>query len=161
MDVETRLASVDAALADADAALTTSLGSHQETTRVRLWRGQVLVDWEPDPTAGGCLLRPELVRRLVVLHAHVDLADTGVLRIAAPGRIVAVLSAAHADLVKRLGGARRVELRAQLRFDGDTYLGGQETYFVVEHGQRVPLLRLSAEVRVRPASPAARRGSSV
>jgi hypothetical protein len=161
MDLETRLASVEAALANADAALTTSLGSHQETTSVRLWRGQVLVDWEPDTSAGGCLLRPELLRRLVALHAQVDLSDANMLRIAAPGRIVAVLSAEHADLVRRLGGERKVELRAQLRFKHDHYVGGQETYFVLERGQRVPLLRLtvSLQQRAMPAPAASPRKS--
>ena len=41
-----------------------------KSTAARLWRSQVLVDWEPDPQAGGCLLRPDLLRRLVALHAR-------------------------------------------------------------------------------------------
>jgi hypothetical protein len=156
MDVAAGLASVEAALADADASLSTDLGGHRETTVARLWRGQVLVDWEPDRTAGGCLLRPDLLRRLVALHAQID-TEPDVLRIIAPGRVMAALSPEHADLVSRLGGARRVELRATLRFDGDRYLGGHETYFLIERGQRVALVRLTAEVRTRSAP--ARTGS--
>jgi hypothetical protein len=151
MEVTAGLASVEAALGDGDANLSTDLGGHRETTTARLWRGQVLVDWEPDRTAGGCLLRPDLLRRLVALHAQVD-AEAETLRITAPGRVVASLSPEHADLVARLGGVRRVELRAVLRFDKDTYLGGQETYYLVERGQRIALLRLTAEVHRRTES---------
>src|SRR5579859_2112828 len=114
MDTEAWLGDVAAALADADADLATDLGGHHEITSARLWRNQVLVDWEPDPQAGGCLLRPDLVRRLVALHARIEQVADG-LRISAPGRIVAGLSAEHADLVTRLGGARRVEMRLTLR----------------------------------------------
>jgi hypothetical protein len=124
-----------------------------------LWRGQVLVDWEPDETAGDCLLRPHLLRRLIALHADVDLAESDVVRLTANGRVVAALSAEHADLVRRLGGAPRVELRAALRFDADRYAGGQETYYLVERGQRVPLLRVNAQVRARPAGEALPRTS--
>lgn len=157
MDVEACLASVEAAVADSVAELATDLGGHHELTSARLWRGQVLVDWEPDAQAGGCLLRPALLRRLIALHADVD-HDGDVLRIRAPGRVVAGLSAEHADLVGRLGGARRVELRAVLRFEGAVYRGGDETYYVIDRGQRQGLLRLSADVRprtegVREASP--------
>jgi hypothetical protein len=148
MDLEARLASVEAALADADADLSTDLGGHHELTSARLWRGQVLVDWEPDSQAGGCLLRLALLRRLVALHADVQDED-GVLRIGAPGRIVAGLSAEHADLVTRLGGARRVQLLATLRFEGVVYRGGDETYYLIERGQRQALLRVSADVRPR------------
>ena len=152
MDVEACLASVEAALADADADLSTDLGSHHELTSARLWRGQVLVDWEPDPQAGGCLLRPALLRRLIALHADVEF-DDDVLRISAPGRVVAGLSPEHADLVARLGGARRVELRAALRFEGSVYRGGDETYYLVERGQRQGLVRVSADVRPRLGRP--------
>jgi hypothetical protein len=144
------LASVEATLGDADADLTTDLGGHQEITTARLWRGQVLVDWEPDPSAGGSLLRADLLRRLVALHAQVE-ADGDTLRIVAPGRVVAGLSAEHADLVTRLGGARRVELRATLRFEGGAYRGGRETYVLIERGHRVPLLQIIADVRPRVA----------
>jgi hypothetical protein len=148
MDVEACLDSVEVALVDADADLSIDLGGHNELTSARLWRGQVLVDWEPDSQAGGCLLRPALLRRLIALHADVEHIDA-VLRISAPGRIVAGLSAEHADLVARLGGARRVELRATLRFEGLMYRGGDETYYLVERGQRQALLRVSANVRPR------------
>ncbi len=156
MDIESRLASVEAALADGDADLSTDLGGHHELTSARLWRGQVLVDWEPDVQAGGCLLRPAMLRRLIALHASIEL-EGDVLRISAPGRIVAGLSAEHADLVGRLGGARRVELRAALQFEGGAYRGGNETYYLVERGQRQSLLRLSADVRLRKGQP--REGS--
>ena len=147
---------VEAALANADAELSTDLGGHLENTTARLWRGQVLVDWEPDPSAGGCLLRAELLRRLVDLNAHVEL-DGDQVRIVAPGRIVAGLSPEHAGLVTRLGGARRVELRDVLGFDNQGYRGGQETYYLVERGRRVPLLRVIA--RVRPRAPESGAGS--
>src|SRR5205085_12052110 len=98
--------------------------------------------------AGGCLLRPALLRRLVALHAVVEQQDDAV-RIGAPGRVVAGLSAEHADLVARLGGARRVELRATLRFDGSVYRGGDETYYLVGRGQRQAPLRVSADARPR------------
>jgi hypothetical protein len=139
---------VDAALLDSEATLSTDVGGHHELTNVRLWRGQVLVDWEPDAQAGGCLLRPALLRRLIALQASVTrAADTLVL--AAPGRVVASLSPTHADLVRRLGGARRVELRVTLNFEGDQYRGGDETYYVRERGRQATLLRLGAEVRSR------------
>jgi hypothetical protein len=152
VDVESRLAHVEATLADADAELATDLGGHHEVTRARLWRGQVLVEWEPDAQAGGCLLRPAMLRRMIALHAHVD-NEPDVLRISAPGRVVAALSAEHADLVARLGGARRVELRTTLRFERDVYRGGDETYYLVERAQRRGLLRLSADVRPRTGLP--------
>jgi hypothetical protein len=160
MEVGACLTSVEAAVADADVALTTELGGHQEVTRARVWHGQVLVDWEPDATAGGCLVRPDLLRRLIALHAQVSLDadgdDAGSLLIVAPGRIVAALSPEHARLVARLGGARRLELQACLRFDrAQQYRGGRETYYLLERGQRVSLLELSAAVSPR-TSPAPR-----
>jgi hypothetical protein len=158
MDPEAWLASVEAAMADADADLSTDLGNHHEVTTARLWRHQVLVDWEPDPQAGGCLLRPDLLRRLIALHARVEQTPEGV-NITAPGRVVAALSAEHADLVARLGGARRVEMQATLRFEAEQYRGGQETYALVERGRRVTLLRLTANVRPRPVRAASRRTS--
>jgi hypothetical protein len=45
-----------------------------------------------------------------------------------------------------------VELVAQLEFSGDVYVGGEETYYVVERGHRVPLLRLTATLRRRTAT---------
>jgi hypothetical protein len=158
MDLEGWLGRVEAALADADAELSTDLGGNHDVTRARLWRNQVLVDWEPDSQAGGCLLRPELVRRLVTLKARVEQVADGI-SISAPGRVVAALSAEHADLVARLGGARRVEMRATLRFEADVYRGGHETYYLVERGQHLPLLRLTADVRPRQVRAASRRTS--
>ena len=148
MDVGACLASVETAVQDADADLATDLGDHHELTSARLWRGQVLVDWEPDPRAGGCLVRPALLRRLLTLHATVSSLQDG-LTFRASGRVVAGLSPEHADLVRRLGGARVVELQLKLRFVEGQYVGGDETYVIVERGARVPLLRLSADVRSR------------
>jgi hypothetical protein len=159
IDVQGRLESVEHALVDGDAELTTELGDHHELTRARVWGGRVLVDWEPDSMAGGSLLRPDLLRRLVALHAAVeDLPRDATLRLVASGRIVAGLTREHAELVSRLGGARRVEMRTDLRFEGEKYLGGQETYYLIERGQRLPLLRIRAVVssrvnRVDKASP--------
>ena len=156
--IEACLVNIEAAMADADADLSTDLGGTHEVTPARLWRNPVLVDWEPEPQAGGCLLRPALLRRLVALHAPVEWrADT--LHITAPGRVVASLSADHADLVARLGGARRVEMRATLHFAGEVYRGGEEVYYLVERGQRVALLRLTADVR-RDASRTGRARTS-
>src|SRR6516165_10208665 len=108
-DVPTALATVEAALLDADARLSTDLGDRREVTTARLWRGQVLVDWEADAQAGDCLLRIELLRQLVELRAHTRFAGNELV-VQAPGRIVAALSPEHAALVRRLGGARRVEM---------------------------------------------------
>jgi hypothetical protein len=134
-------------LQDADARLTTDLGGQQEVTQARLWHGQVLVDWDPDPRAGDCLFRPDLLREL---RATITTHDQDI-RMEAKGHAVAALSAEHAALVRRLGGARRIALTLTLRFQGNTYLGGDETYWLVERGQRSPLLRLSAEVQLRQA----------
>ena len=150
MEVESCLAGVELALEDGDATLSIQLGDHHETASVRLWRGQVLVDWEPDVQAGGCLLRVALLRRLIALHAHVSLFDAA-MTLRAAGRVVAGLSAAHADLVRRLGGARRVELLVRLEFTDGVYTGGAEAYHVVDRGQRVPLVSVHANVRVRSA----------
>ena len=148
LKLEACLARLDAALLDADATLCTDLGGQQELTNVRLWRGQVLIDWEPDAQAGGCLLRAALVRRLVTLDARVEFVAED-LFVEASGRIVAALSPDHAALVRQLGGARRVQLTARLRFvDGD-YRGGEETYFLAERGRRIPLVRLTAAVSLR------------
>jgi hypothetical protein len=150
-DIESALARVEAALADADARLSMDLGDRHEVTTARLWGGQVLVDWEADAHAGDCLLRVELLRQLVGLHAQARfLADD--LLIQAPGRSVAALSRQHAALVRRLGGARRVEMTLHLRFVDEAYVGGEEVYSLVDRdrgSRRVPLLRLSAEVTIR------------
>lgn len=139
---------IEAALLDADATISTGLGDHQDLTSARLWRGQVLVDWEPDQRAGGCLLRPALLRRLIALHAHVDACADG-FAVIAPGRVLSALSTDHADLVRRLGGPRHVEFVAHLRFDQEDYVGGDETYWLLARGQRTPLLRLTVVIRLR------------
>jgi hypothetical protein len=152
-DVEGCLLGVEAVLDDADVTLSTDVGGHREVTSARLWRGQVLVDWEPDAQAGGCLLRPGLLRRLIALHADVRHSADGML-LRASGRVVAALSSEHADLVRRLGGPRRVELEVRLGFADGHYRGGTETYTVLERGTAAVLLRLEADVRLRSARPA-------
>ena len=146
--VQSLLERVEAALEDADATISTGLGDHQESTTARLWRGQVLVDWEADPRAGGCLLRPALLRRLIALNARVD-SSADRLSLVAPGRVLAALSADHADLVRRLGGPRRLEFELRLHFAEHKYIGGDEIYWLLEGGHRSPLLRLSVELRLR------------
>ena len=139
---------IEAALEDADATISTGLGDHQESTTARLWQGQVLVDWEPDARAGGCLLRPALLRRLVALHARVD-SRPNRLSVIAPGRILEALSPDHADLVRRLGGPRRLEIEIRLQFAEGDYLGGDETYWLVDATHRHPLLQLNVRLQVR------------
>ncbi|HET6317853.1 MAG TPA: hypothetical protein VFG86_15475 [Chloroflexota bacterium] len=151
MELTTALLAMEAALADADALLVTVLGGQHEEARVRVWRGQVLVDWEPDDQAGGCMLRPTLVRRLVALHAHVEVTAAQV-RLRASGNILAALSPTHEQLVRRLGGARKVELRARLQFADGRYLGGEEVYAVLERGRRVDVLVLRAALSSRVAT---------
>ena len=68
------------------------------------------------------------------------------------GRIVAGLSEEHAELVRQLGGARRLALRATLRVADGVYQGGEEVYEVIQRGVHAPLLRLQVRV-ARPASP--------
>src|SRR5579864_1878514 len=131
---------------DADAELATDLGGRREVTAARLWQGQVLVDWQPDEQAGDCLLRPELLSKLL---PHVISESRDEVTIKAPGRVVAALSAQHADLVRHLGGARRIQLLMRLRFNDGTYVGGEEAYSVVTAGRPTELLRLSAQVRLR------------
>ncbi len=137
---------------DGDAVLTTDLGGDHTTTQVRLWRGQTLVDWEPDPAVGDCLFRPELLRRLVQLQASL-LTRGDAITIEAPGPIVTSLSPEHAALVRQLGGARRVQLSLRLRFKDSAYTGGTETFYVLRGGRRLPLMQLNAEVTARAASP--------
>ena len=140
------LARVEAATLDSEVELTTQLGGQRELAHARLWRGQVLIDWEVDDQAGGCLVRPELLRRLVALGAQVQTMRDSV-QLRASGRALAALSAQHADLVRRLGGAERVEMRATLRFAGEQYRGGEELYAVGGGPRAQPLLRLMATVR--------------
>jgi len=147
-------------LADARAELTTDIGGHREMATARVWRGDVLVDWERDEAAGGCLLRPDLVRRLVALNASLAERSDEV-SITAGARIVAALSRRHAGLAAEIGPT--AVLRLRLRFDGPHghYLGGDETYELTT--RRSPsanrpgvILRLSARVHpatARPESP--------
>lgn len=142
------LEAVAAALEDADAQLLTDLGGSREVTSARLWRGQVLVDWQPDLQAGGSLLRVDLLRALVASGAKTSVTTNEVI-LEVPGRLVAALSENHAQLVRRLGGARRVSLSVRLRFAQDQYVGGQETYALVAQRRASPLLQVTADVRVR------------
>jgi hypothetical protein len=154
------LALVERDLDDADATITLHVGGQTEVTRVRLWHGEVRVAWEPDPNAGGCLLRPALLRRLVALHAEVASSARGV-RLRAPGRILVSLSAEHADLVQRLGGPSHVVLQVLLRFTDGRYVGGEEAYFVTERGARAALMRLTVEVRSRSVATNLARGEVI
>lgn len=142
------LETIEAALDDADAQLVTDLGGRREVTSARLWRGQVLVDWQRDQQAGGCLLRVDLLRALVAARARTSVSANDV-TLEVPGRLVAALSEHHAHLVQQLGGARRVTLTIQLRFADGQYVGGQETYALVAQRRASPLLQLTADVRVR------------
>lgn len=152
VDVERALSLMTTAAMNADVRLHTAVGVHNEVSQVRLWRGQVLVDWEPDEDAGGCLVRPRLVERLVALHATVRSGASDHLTIVASGRIVSALTPEHAALVTHLGGARRVELELDLTFEGDRYTGGAETYRLAERGRRAPLIRIVAQVHQRAAT---------
>jgi hypothetical protein len=140
------LACVEAAVADGDVELTTVLGGQREFSQARLWRGQVLVDWEPDAQAGGCLIRPGVLRRLVALGAHVRTAYERV-ELRASGRVLTALSSEHAELTQQLGGAERCEMRVTLRFARDRYIGGEEMYAVLDGRRSQSLLRLTANVR--------------
>jgi hypothetical protein len=144
---------MERALDDGQADLTTRLGAHREHARARLWQGQVLVDWEADEVAGGCLLRPALVRRLLALHATLEAGSAHSIGLRADGRIVCALSPRHAQFAERLGPLP--ELRLRLRFEGPhgAYSGGEETYRV---GGSV-LLRVTAQVC--PAPPGSARTS--
>jgi hypothetical protein len=150
--VESYLAAMEAAVADADATLSTDIGGERTDTKVRLWRNQALVDWEPDPAVGDCLFRPALLRRLIELHASVrELAN--VVIVEAPGRVLASLSPEHAALVQQMGGARRVHMTVRLCFADGVYTGGTETFAVSDRGRRVPLMQLTARVASPHTSP--------
>jgi len=151
------LRAVESALDDADAQLTTDLGGRHELTSARLWHGDVLVDWQPDPLAGDCLLHVGLLRQLLALGARVT-HDTHDVVISAPGRAVAALSEHHASLVRQLGGARRIALTIRLQFVGDKYIGGEEAFSLATGRRPSALLRLSVDVQIR-ASKASPRTS--
>ena len=137
-------------MANGAADLTTTLGGASDTTTARLWKGEVRIDWEPDDEAGGCLLRPALVRRLLSLTARVDVGDDEV-RIRAPARTVAALSPHHAQMLEHLG--QQPDLTVTLRFDTGhgRYLGGVESYVAGRGRRTAVLLRLTAVIRERAA----------
>jgi hypothetical protein len=159
MDVAAALAAMHSTLADADVELVTVLGGHREITQARLWHGTVLVDWEPDDQAGGALLRPELMQRLIALHAEIMTSSKLELRLRASGRVVAALSDAHRELVTQLGGPSRVELRTRLRFSSGVYQGGDERYAVLDAGRRLEVLALTVQVSPRTSQAAPPRTS--
>ena len=153
------LARMEQALDNADAELTTRLGVHHEQASARVWHGQVLVDWQADDAAGGCLLRPALVRRLLALHARVEGEGRPWVDVRAHGSMVTALSQRHAQLAARLG--RTPELRLRLRFDGPggAYTGGDETYRAGPGERGEVFLHLTARVRPRSAPPGSERTS--
>lgn len=151
VELERVLSLMRTAVMNADVHLQTAVGVHTEVSQVRLWRGQVLVDWEADEDAGGCLVRPDLVERLAALHATVRADAADHLTIVASGRVVSALTPRHAGLVTHLGGARRVELDLVLAIADDRYTGGTETYSLVERGRRAPLIRMVAQIAQRAA----------
>jgi hypothetical protein len=151
---------MEEALVGATAELRFEMGGHQEVTQARLARGQVLVDWERDDAAGGCLLRPALVRRLLLLNARVHTEGCDVVVQAEP-RVIQSLSQQHARLMAGLQPPPSLCLR--LRFDGPAgaYTGGEERYEAPSRSGRraraAPvMLRLTARLlpaQSRPASP--------
>jgi hypothetical protein len=116
------------------------------------------VDWEPDAQAGDCLLRVALLRQLIDLRAHVS-SRYGDVTLDAPGRVVSALSDEHAAIVRRLGGSRRIALSIRLHFTDGAYVGGEETYALVDKGRPNPLLRLTAQITVRTPRTASPRTS--
>lgn len=136
-----------AALGDADVRLVVEMGGLREVTEARAWQGQVLVEWERDEDAGGCLLRPELVRRLALLGARVTEDGPLGLRVRAAPRVVASLSPRHAGLAAQLGRAPALDLTLHADAKGH-YTGGTEMYHA-EGARSTPLLRLDAAVRRR------------
>lgn len=138
VDIEPWLARMEAALANGVAHLTLEMGGYRESTDARLWQGSVLVDWERDEAAGGCLLRPALARRLIALGARAIAqpaagdGQAATLTIEGPGRVVAGLSASHAVMLARLPREAEPVVRVVLRFGANegAYLGGTEAYVV-------------------------------
>src|SRR5689334_1997947 len=64
-----RIEQIAEALVDADIDLAVEVAGLVEQSKARAWKGQVLVEWERDEDAGGCLLRPDLIERLLKLGA--------------------------------------------------------------------------------------------
>jgi hypothetical protein len=169
-ELEPFLARMETVLANGEAQISLTMGGYTDVTTARLWQGDVLVDWERDDFAGGCLLRPSLVRRLVVLGATIEGDSTlGISRefrvlVRARPRVVQSLSERHARLAAQLGGQASLELT--LRFAGreqGPYLGGEEVYALEPSARQrlrrgsagaseaAVLLHLAAEVKARPA----------
>lgn len=149
--LDTLLQRMAATVENADADLLLEMGGYQEHTRARLWQGQVLVEWERDDTAGGCLVRPELVRRLALLGAALDVSPTGATLRAGP-RVVASLSESHARLEQELGQPADLTLRLSFQGADGPYVGGEEVYVVRGRRGGATLLRLTATVQPRVSS---------
>ncbi len=152
---------MEQALVDGYADLDLEIGGHHELSRARLARGQVFVDWERDESAGGCLLRAALVRRLLLLNARVRAETTDVVLTAGP-ELVSRLSDEHERLVR--GVSPKPTLMLRLRFDGPdgAYRGGEERYDVPlpGRGRASTILRLRAQVRAVSAPPTSEQTSS-
>jgi len=146
---------MEESLVDGYADLDLEIGGHHERTQARLAHGQVLVDWERDDTAGGCLLRPALVRRLLLLNARVRCEPRAV-ELTAGAQLLSRLSEEHARLVR--GVAPQPTLSLRLRFDGPSlaaYVGGEERYEVPSLGRgraTTPTTILRLRARLRPAA---------
>ncbi len=154
-DLEDLLTRMDAVLQNAEGDLTVQMGGLTEPSRVHVWQGQVLVDWERDEEAGGCLLRPALVRRLVQLGARLEARDD-CHRIVGSAPVVAALSPYHQRLASQLGRPPALELTLRLDALGGAYLGGEERYLVRGPGGASTMLLLTARLRPRPPSPSPR-----
>jgi hypothetical protein len=155
---------MEQALVEGSADLDLEIGGHHELSHARLARGQVFVDWEPDDTAGGCLLRAALVRRLVLLNARVRREPAAVVLTAGPP-LLRRLSDEHARLVQ--GVVPQPTLMLRLRFDGPdgAYAGGEERYEVPHQGRgradvSPVILRLRVRLRAAATRPTSGRTSS-
>lgn len=140
---------MEASLTDAEVHLKIEIGGLREESIARVWQGQVLVDWERDDDAGGCLLRPHLVRRLVELGGRLVEETPTRLRLRGAPRVVAALGPGHAGLATGLARSPAIEVTL-MRDDAGTYLGGTEEYRLAGR-QGAPLMRLEARVRPRIA----------
>lgn len=158
--VEAMLHAVEQRTQDAQARLSVRVAGVEDVgSVVRLWRGQVLVGWERDEIAGGCLLRPSLLRRLVALGARVELRRRS-LRLTGSPRVVAALSDEHARMAA--GASQGARLKIALRFDEDgAYTQGEEVY-EIGGARPTELIRMTAQLE--PSAPPALerkpRGSS-
>jgi hypothetical protein len=150
---------MEEALVDGYAELDLEIGGHHELTRARLAHGQVLVDWERDDAAGGCLLRAALVRRLLLLNARVRWQPPTVMLTAGP-QLLKHLSEEHERLVRGVTPPPLLSLR--LRFDGPAgaYVGGEERYDSGRAASSTMILRLRARLRPAAARPRSAQTSS-